>query len=57
MQIIDYTGDLHDFSDTAALIAHLDLVISVDTPSCIWPAPWAGRCGRCCRSSPIGDGW
>jgi ADP-heptose:LPS heptosyltransferase len=27
----DWTGDLHDFSDTAALIAGLDLVISVDT--------------------------
>jgi tetratricopeptide (TPR) repeat protein len=31
MSLIDYTPDLHDFSDTAALIAHLDLVISVDT--------------------------
>ncbi len=29
--IIDHTGDLHDFSDTAALIENLDLVISVDT--------------------------
>jgi hypothetical protein len=31
MEIIDYTADLHDFADTAALIANLDLVISVDT--------------------------
>ena len=31
MSIIDWTDELHDFSDTAALIAHLDLVISVDT--------------------------
>jgi tetratricopeptide (TPR) repeat protein len=30
-QIIDVTDDLHDFSDTAALIENLDLVISVDT--------------------------
>jgi tetratricopeptide (TPR) repeat protein len=30
-QIIDWTKDLHDFSDTAALIDNLDLVISVDT--------------------------
>jgi Flp pilus assembly protein TadD len=30
-QISDMTGQLADFSDTAALIANLDLVISVDT--------------------------
>lgn len=30
-QIIDFTEDIEDFSDTAALIEHLDLVISVDT--------------------------
>ena len=29
--VIDFTDDLHDFSDTAALIENLDLVISVDT--------------------------
>jgi hypothetical protein len=29
--IIDHTDDLDDFSDTAALIENLDLVISVDT--------------------------
>lgn len=29
--ISDFTEELHDFSDTAALIANLDLVISVDT--------------------------
>lgn len=29
--LIDVCADLHDFHDTAALIAHLDLVISVDT--------------------------
>ena len=27
----DYTADLHDFADTAALVRNLDLVISVDT--------------------------
>jgi hypothetical protein len=30
-RLIDLTADLGDFSDTAALIANLDLVISVDT--------------------------
>jgi ADP-heptose:LPS heptosyltransferase len=29
--LIDYTAELHDFADTAGLIANLDLVISVDT--------------------------
>jgi hypothetical protein len=29
--MVDMTSDLHDFADTAALIANLDLVISVDT--------------------------
>jgi hypothetical protein len=31
MRIIDWTDELHDFADTAALIANLDLIISVDT--------------------------
>ncbi len=31
MHLVDYTNDLNDFSDTAALIENLDLVISVDT--------------------------
>lgn len=30
-RIIDWTDDLHDFADTAALVANLDLIISVDT--------------------------
>jgi tetratricopeptide (TPR) repeat protein len=30
-EITDHASELHDFSDTAALIEHLDLVISVDT--------------------------
>jgi hypothetical protein len=29
--MIDYTGDIGDFADTAALIDNLDLIISVDT--------------------------
>jgi len=31
INFIDYTDELHDFSDTAAFIENLDLVISVDT--------------------------
>jgi len=31
LELIDFTGDLHDFADTAAMVANLDLVISVDT--------------------------
>ncbi|MFL9866015.1 tetratricopeptide repeat-containing glycosyltransferase family protein [Paraburkholderia fungorum] len=29
--VVDYTDELEDFADTAALVANLDLVISVDT--------------------------
>jgi len=31
MNLVDYTDEIDDFSDTAALIMNLDLVISVDT--------------------------
>lgn len=31
MRLLDYTDELHDFFDTAALIENLDLVIAVDT--------------------------
>lgn len=31
MELIDFTDALHDFSDTAALMANLDLLITVDT--------------------------
>jgi hypothetical protein len=31
VSLVDWTGDLHDFADTAALISGLDLVIAVDT--------------------------
>jgi hypothetical protein len=31
MRLVDWTSELHDFSDTAALVANLDLVIAVDT--------------------------
>jgi len=31
MALYDFTADLHDFADTAALVDNLDLVISVDT--------------------------
>src|SRR6202012_5995818 len=31
MNLLDWSSELNDFSDTAALIANLDLVIAVDT--------------------------
>jgi ADP-heptose:LPS heptosyltransferase len=31
MELIDFTSDLQNFADTAALVANLDLVIAVDT--------------------------
>ena len=31
MKLIDYTEEIHDFSDTAAFIENFDLIISIDT--------------------------
>ncbi len=31
LELLDFTSDLRDFADTAALVANLDLVIAVDT--------------------------
>jgi Tfp pilus assembly protein PilF len=31
MDLVDFTSELHDFEDTAALVENLDLVITVDT--------------------------
>jgi tetratricopeptide (TPR) repeat protein len=42
LQLVDWTGELGDFADTAALIAGLDLVITVDTSV----AHLAGALGR-----------
>ena len=47
---------LHDYSDTAALTDLMDLVITVDTASPIWPVPWANRSGCCCPICPTGAG-
>ena len=41
-RIIDFTSQLHDFSDTAALMENLDLIISVDTST----AHLAGALGK-----------
>jgi tetratricopeptide (TPR) repeat protein len=34
MNLVDWTGELDDFADTAAVVCQLDLVISVDTAVC-----------------------
>jgi tetratricopeptide (TPR) repeat protein len=54
---IEWFGDaLVDFAETAALVAQLDLVVSVDTSVAISPPRWASPCGCCCRSIPTGAG-
>jgi FKBP-type peptidyl-prolyl cis-trans isomerase 2/lipoprotein NlpI len=42
MQLVDYTGEIKDFADTAAFIQNLDLIISVDTAA----AHLAGALGK-----------
>ena len=42
MNLIDLSGDIADFADTAGLLTHLDLLISVDTA----PAHLAGAMGK-----------
>lgn len=57
--IRDYVSDLHDFSDTAALVEALDLVISVDTSvahlsGALGKATWIlNRYDSCWRWLPI----
>jgi tetratricopeptide (TPR) repeat protein len=34
LNVVDYTAEFHDFADTAALFANLDLIITVDTAAC-----------------------
>jgi hypothetical protein len=42
LELIDFTSDIHDFADTAALANQLDLIISIDTSV----AHLAGALGR-----------
>ena len=42
MDLVDLTSDIHDFDDTAALMSHLDLVIS----TCTSVAHLAGALGK-----------
>ena len=55
--LVDLSAELVDFGETAALIANLDLVITVDTAM----APSGrrdgqSRCGSCCRRRATGAG-
>ena len=57
MRLVDPTADLRDFADTAAVVANLDLVITVDT-SVVAPGRWRwrDRCGCFSPSPPTGAG-
>jgi len=55
--VLHFGDALKDFSDTAALILQLDLVISVDTSvSLTSPVHWGSLSGYYCPTIPIGDG-
>ena len=51
--IIDLTGHLTDFVETAALIGCLDLVITVDTSVAHLAGALGCRTGSCCPIRPI----
>jgi len=54
MRLIDYTSQFQDFADTAALVAQLDLVITVDTAA----AHLAGAMGKpVWIMLPFAGGW
>ncbi len=55
MELVDYTAELHDFAETAALIKNLDLVVTVDTSVAhlagalghpVWTVLWTNCCWR-----------
>ncbi len=54
--LTDWTSDLHDYADTAALIECLDLVVTVDTSVAHVAARWPKKSGSCCPSPPTGAG-
>ena len=57
MRLTDFTPELQDFADTAALVQQLDLVIcSRLRPGPELPARWASRSGSCSPSPADGDG-
>jgi hypothetical protein len=37
-------AEIGDFADTAAILTHVDFVISVDTSMFTWRGQWASRC-------------
>ena len=57
MKLIDLTEQITDFVDTAALMQHLDLIVSVDTSVVHLAGALAPRrCGPCCHRARIGGG-
>ena len=56
LPVVDYTQQIDDFADTAALIANLDLIITVDTAVAHLAARLGSRRGCCFPSSRTGGG-
>ena len=54
--IMNLGNKLRDFADTAAVIAQLDMVISVDTSIAHLAGAWVSRCGWCCPIPASGAG-
>ena len=55
--VLDPLGrEMADFEDAAGIVAHLDLIIAVDTAMVHLAGAMGKRSGRCCPSSPTGVG-
>ena len=57
LNAIDCSPHMHDFTDTAAALCNLDLLISIDTATAHLAARWEGRHGSSSSLPPTGAGW
>ena len=55
-RIAFFGADQRDFSDTAALLDLMDLVVTIDTSVAHLAGAMGKPAGYCCPTIPIGDG-